>query len=172
MEARLFKKLPTSTQSILPLQCSQKRTEATVKAVTLHATKTLGGRGYSSYSFSTSALDGGEWSALRPGRALDPGKGPPVSTGQEAGWAPKSVWTQRLEEKSFRLCRWSNLDRSVVKPLARHYTDWATRLTQKRTTLHYPEKLKPSSLVYVYCLSFILLLPSTTSSVSIAKPLK
>jgi hypothetical protein len=56
---------------------------------------------YSSYSFMTSALDGGEWSALRPGRALPPGKGPPVPIGQEAGWAPEPVWTQRLEEKSF-----------------------------------------------------------------------
>jgi hypothetical protein len=35
-----------------------------------------GEREYSSYSFSTSALDGGEWSVSRPGRALDPGKGP------------------------------------------------------------------------------------------------
>jgi hypothetical protein len=32
---------------------------------------------------------------------LPPGKGPPVPIGQEAGWAPESVWTQRLEEKSF-----------------------------------------------------------------------
>jgi hypothetical protein len=56
---------------------------------------------YSSYSFSTSALDGGEWSASRPGRALPPGKGPPVPIGQEAGWAPEPVWIQRLEEKSF-----------------------------------------------------------------------
>jgi hypothetical protein len=32
----------------------------------------------SCYSFMTSALDGGEWSASRPGRALPPGKGPPV----------------------------------------------------------------------------------------------
>jgi hypothetical protein len=31
-----------------------------------------GGRRYSSYSFLTSALDGGEWSASRPGRALPP----------------------------------------------------------------------------------------------------
>jgi hypothetical protein len=30
----------------------------------------------SSYLFLTSALDGGEWSASRPGRALAPGKGP------------------------------------------------------------------------------------------------
>jgi hypothetical protein len=71
----------------------------------------------------TSALDGGEWSASRPGRTLPPGKGPPVPIVQEAGWA------QRLEEKSFRLCRGSNLDRPVVQPVARHYTDWATRLT-------------------------------------------
>jgi hypothetical protein len=62
----------------------------------------LGGRGdISSYSFQTSALDGGEWSASRPDRALPPGKGPPVPIGQEAGWAPEPAWTQRLEEKSF-----------------------------------------------------------------------
>jgi hypothetical protein len=48
----------------------------------------------------TSALDGGEWLASRPGHALPPGKGPSVPTGQEAGWAPEPVWTQRLEEKS------------------------------------------------------------------------
>jgi hypothetical protein len=33
----------------------------------------------------TSALDGGGWSASRPGRALTPGKGPPVPIVQEAG---------------------------------------------------------------------------------------
>jgi hypothetical protein len=49
------------------------------------------------------ALDGGEWSASRPGRALAPGKGPTVPIVQEAGWAPEPVWTQRIEEKSFRL---------------------------------------------------------------------
>jgi hypothetical protein len=86
-------------------------------------------RRYSSYSFSTSALNGGGWSASRPGRALAPGKGPPVPTGKEAGWAPQPVWTQRLEEKSFRLCRGSNLDRPVVQPVATHYTDWATWIT-------------------------------------------
>jgi hypothetical protein len=34
----------------------------------------LGERRYSSYSFLTSALHGGEWSASRPGRALSTGK--------------------------------------------------------------------------------------------------
>jgi hypothetical protein len=58
---------------------------------------------YRSYSFTTSALDGSEWSASRPGRVLSPRKGPPVPIGYEAGWAPEPVWTQRLEEKSFAL---------------------------------------------------------------------
>jgi hypothetical protein len=70
------------------------------KAVPLHAMEALGGgeEVYSSYSFTTSALDGGEWSTSRPGRALPPGKGPPVPIEQEVGWAPEPVWTQRLEE--------------------------------------------------------------------------
>jgi hypothetical protein len=62
-----------------------------------------GERMYSFYSFATSAVDRGERSAPRPGRALPPGKGPPVPIVQEAGWAPEPVWTQRLEEKSFAL---------------------------------------------------------------------
>jgi hypothetical protein len=79
----------------------------------------LGGRGYSSYSFLTSALDGGEWSASRPGRALPLGKGPQVPIEQEAGWASEPVWTQRLEEKSFT----SAGDRTpIVQPVVRHYT--------------------------------------------------
>jgi hypothetical protein len=52
------------------------------KAVPLHAMEAHWGvRRYSSYSFLTSALDGGEWSASRPGRALPPGKEPPVPIG-------------------------------------------------------------------------------------------
>jgi hypothetical protein len=36
-----------------------------------------------------------------PAALLPPGKGPSVPIGQEAGWAPEPVWTQRIEEKSF-----------------------------------------------------------------------
>jgi hypothetical protein len=62
----------------------------------------LGGeRRYNSYSFTTLALDGGEWSVSHPGRTLPPEKGTPVPIGQEAGWAPEPVWIQRPEEKSF-----------------------------------------------------------------------
>jgi hypothetical protein len=74
----------------------------------------------SSYSFSTSALDRGEWSASRPGRALPPGKGPPVPIVQEAGWASEASGHKRIEEKSNA----SAGDRtSIVQPVARHYTD-------------------------------------------------
>jgi hypothetical protein len=42
-------------------------------------------RRYSTYSFMTSALDVGEWSASRPGRALTQGKGTP-GTHCTGGW--------------------------------------------------------------------------------------
>jgi hypothetical protein len=71
------------------------------KAVPLRAMEALGGeRRYSSYSFTTSALDGGEWSASRPGRALPLGKGCPLPIVQETGWAPELVWIQRLGGKN------------------------------------------------------------------------
>jgi hypothetical protein len=77
-----------------------------------------GERRYSSYSYLTSALDGGEWWASRPGRALPPGKEPLVPIGQEAGWAPEPVWMQRLEEKFST----SVGDRTpVVQSAVRHY---------------------------------------------------
>jgi hypothetical protein len=48
---------------------------------------------------------------------------------------PTSRWTQRLQEKSFCLCRGSNLNRPAVQLIARHYTDWATRLIVYFSTL-------------------------------------
>jgi hypothetical protein len=100
--------IPSSDETLLfPLRLKQVEGHKKAKVVPLHATEALGGRGsiVSSYSFSTSALYGGEWSASRPGHALAPGKGLPVPIIQQAGWAPEPVWTQRLQEKSFRLCR-------------------------------------------------------------------
>jgi hypothetical protein len=55
---------------------------------------------YSSYSFLTSALDGGECSASLLGRALSPGKGPPTPLDRRLG-GPQSWSGHRLEEKSF-----------------------------------------------------------------------
>jgi hypothetical protein len=68
-----------------------------------------------------SAVDTCEWSASRTRR-----KGPPVPIGQEAGWAPEPVWSQRLEEKYLCHCRGSNVDCPVVQSVARLYTDRAT----------------------------------------------
>jgi hypothetical protein len=75
---------------------------------------------YSSYSFSTSALDGSVWSASHPGRALPfRGKYPLHSLGS----TQELVWTPRLQEKSFS----SAGDRTpVVQAIVRHYTDYAT----------------------------------------------
>jgi hypothetical protein len=64
-----------------------------------HHAGAKGERKLGSNSLLTSALDVGEWSASRPGRALPPVKEPPVPIVLEAGWAPESVRTQRLEEK-------------------------------------------------------------------------
>jgi hypothetical protein len=58
-------------------------------------------RRYSSYSFTTSALDGVSGQRHAPAALLPPSKGPPVLIVQEAGWAPEPVWTQRIEERSF-----------------------------------------------------------------------
>jgi hypothetical protein len=105
-----------------------------------------GERAYSSYSFTTLALDGGEWSASYPGHTFAPGKGPPVPILQEAEWAPEPVWTQRLEEKSSRFCQGSNLDHPVVQLIARHYTDWGTLLTTNENITDISEKAAASCL--------------------------
>jgi hypothetical protein len=91
--------------------------------IPLQAMEALERRRYSSYSFLTSELDGGEWSASCNDRALLPGKGSQIRIVQEAGLAPEPVWTQKLEEK----CSASVGDQTLtVQSVVRHYTDWAT----------------------------------------------
>jgi hypothetical protein len=65
---------------------------------------------YSSYSFFTSALDGGEWSVSRPSRALAPGR-VLVPTG-----AIVSLTLSSEESCSYHIClppRLSNRRRAV-----------------------------------------------------------
>jgi hypothetical protein len=100
-----------ATYSLATLCCFQKWAKLKLSHNT--PMESQGERMYSSYSFSTSALGGGELSASRPSRALPPGKRPPVPIVQVDGWAPEPVWTLSLEEKSSCLCRGSNLDRPV-----------------------------------------------------------
>jgi hypothetical protein len=88
------------------------------KAVPLHAMEALGGeRRYSSYSFSTSALDGGEWSASFPGRAFTPGERTP-GTHCTGGWVgPRAGLDTEARGKILCPCRGSIPDRPVVQPV-------------------------------------------------------
>jgi hypothetical protein len=82
---------------------------------------------YSSYTFRTSALDGDEWSASRPGRALSLGKDPSPGTHCIGGWvSPRAGLDTEVRGKIPCLCPGSNLDLPLVQSVGRHYTAWAT----------------------------------------------
>jgi hypothetical protein len=82
----------------------------------------LEGRRYSSYSFLTSALDGGDWSASRPGRAFTPGERT-LGTHCTGGWVgPRACLDTEAAGKILCLHRESNPDRPVVQHVVRHYT--------------------------------------------------
>jgi hypothetical protein len=93
------------------------------KAVPLHAMDALWGeRSYNSYSFSTSALDGDEWSASRHGRAFTPGERTP-GTHCTGGWVgPRAGLDTEVRGKILCPRRESNPDRPVVQLVVRHYT--------------------------------------------------
>jgi hypothetical protein len=67
---------------------------------------------------------------VTPRPVLPPGKGPKVPIGQEGGWAPELVWTQKARGKIICPCQGSNLDCPVVQSVARHYTELPRLLTQ------------------------------------------
>jgi len=77
----------------------------------------------------TAAIEGGAWSAARPGRILPPGKEPaPIL--QEAGWAPGLVWTaEKLVPTGIRSRNVQHVDS--------RYTDWATRLISRDCSSEY-----------------------------------
>jgi hypothetical protein len=80
-----------------------------------------GERRYSSHSFSTSALDGGEWSASRPGRAFTPGERTP-GTHCTGGWVgPRASLDTEARRKILCPRRGSNPDRPVVQPIVTLY---------------------------------------------------
>jgi hypothetical protein len=86
------------------------------------AMEALGGREDIALLILDLGSRGGEWSASRPGRALLPGKGPPVPIVQEAGCTRAGLDTEATG-KVLCLCRGSNPDGPVVQPVVRHYTD-------------------------------------------------
>jgi hypothetical protein len=97
---------------ILTIKNEQKR-----KSVQLRHAGTKGERRYSSYSFSTSALDMGEWSAPRPGWDLPLGKDPRYPLDRRLA-GPQS-WSGHRGKRQNPLHLWR------IEPWSRHYTDWA-----------------------------------------------
>jgi hypothetical protein len=74
---------------------------------------------YSSYSFLTLVLNGGEWSVSRRGRALRPGKDP--GTHCTGGWVGLRAG---LDTEAIGKIFTSGGDRTpVVQSVVRHYTD-------------------------------------------------
>jgi hypothetical protein len=63
---------------------------------------------HSSYSFMTSALDGGEWSASRPGRAFTPGERTPGTYCTEGWVGPRAGLDTEDRGKIVCACRGSN----------------------------------------------------------------
>jgi hypothetical protein len=84
----------------------------------------LGEWRYSSTHSSTSALDGGEWSASRPGRFTAGERAP--GTHWIGGWVgPRAVLEAVVKRKIPSPRRQSNPRNSIVQPVAQRYTDWA-----------------------------------------------
>jgi hypothetical protein len=82
------------------------------KAVLLRHGGAWGERRYSSYSFLISTLDGGEWSASRPGRALPPPGQRTPCTNWIGGWVgPRAGLDAGARRKIDCPCRGSNPDR-------------------------------------------------------------
>ena len=69
----------------------------------------------------TTALEGGEWSAARPGRTLPPGKTRYQFYRRLGGPQGRSGRTENLVPTGIRS--------RTVQPVVSHYTNWATRPT-------------------------------------------
>jgi len=81
----------------------------------------------------TAALEGGEWSAARPGRTLPPGKTRyPFyrRLGGPLGWSERAEYLVPTGIRS-----------RTVQPVVSHYTDWATRSTISASSWFYYENI-------------------------------
>jgi hypothetical protein len=88
----------------------------------------------------TSALDGGEWSASRPGR-FTPRESPP-GTHWIGGWVGSgAVLDAVVKRKIPSPRRESNPRIPIVQPVAQRYADWAIRCLDVRITLIYIQKM-------------------------------
>jgi hypothetical protein len=82
-----------------------------------------GERRYCSCSFTTVAVDGVSGQHHAPASLYPRGKDSRYPLDRRLDRPQSRYGLKRLDEKSSCLCRGSNLDRLVVNPVARHYTD-------------------------------------------------
>jgi hypothetical protein len=79
---------------------------------------------YSSTHSLTSAIDGGEWSASRPGRSTRRETAP--STHWLGGWVGSRAVLDAVVKRKIRSTRRESNPRTpIVQPVAQRYTDWA-----------------------------------------------
>jgi hypothetical protein len=87
-----------------------------------HSMKTYWGVEVLLHAFLTSALDGGEWSASRPGRFTPRERAP--GTHSIGGWVgPRAVLNAMVKREIPSPCRKSNPRTPIVQPIAQRYTD-------------------------------------------------
>jgi hypothetical protein len=99
-------------------------------------------RMYSSYSFTTSTLDGGEWSASRPGRALHPGKGPRYPLYRRLEESRAGLDTEDRAQSLLGCtavllngCR-PTFQRCVLPPSSGRWVSWALYLNRENLKSH------------------------------------
>jgi hypothetical protein len=96
----------------------------------------LGEWRYSSIHSLTSALDGGEWSASRPGRFTP--KERASGTHGIGGWVgPRAVLDAVVKRKIPSLRRESNPRTPINQPVPQRYTDWAITAPKMKGTPFY-----------------------------------
>jgi hypothetical protein len=82
----------------------------------------------------TSAIDGGEWSASRPGRFTPRERAP--GTHWIGVWvSPRAVLDAVVKKKIPSPLRESNPTTPIVQPVAQRYTDWAITALMKQSNL-------------------------------------
>jgi hypothetical protein len=85
---------------------------------------------YSSTHYLTSALDGGEWSASRPGRFTLRESAP--GTYWRGGWVGLTAILEAVVKRKIPSPRRELNPRTPIgQPLAQRYTDWAIELKPK-----------------------------------------
>jgi hypothetical protein len=82
----------------------------------------VGDWSYSSTHSLTSALDGGEWLASRPGRFTPRERA--LSTHWMGGWVGSSAVLDAVVKRKIPSLRWESNPRTpIVQPVAQRYTD-------------------------------------------------